>query len=50
VLALFARLDPRVKRYVMSHAVEVLAVTSDIKTAVDVLLHMSETDATRPPP
>jgi hypothetical protein len=41
VLALFARLDPRVRRYVMSHAVEVLTVTSDIKTAVEVLLHMS---------
>jgi hypothetical protein len=43
---LFARLDPRVRRYVMSHAVEVLTVTSDIKTAVELLLHMS---ATRPP-
>ncbi|HWX17329.1 MAG TPA: hypothetical protein VNY07_12145 [Chthoniobacterales bacterium] len=45
VLALFARLDPTLKRYVMSHAVEVLTATSDIKTAVQVLLHMSEADA-----
>jgi hypothetical protein len=42
VLALFRTLDPTLKRYVMSHAVEVLAVTSDIQTAVQVLLHMSE--------
>ena len=45
MLALFARLDPTLKRYVMSHAVEVLTATSDIKTAVQVLLHMSEADA-----
>jgi len=44
-LALFARLDPTLNRYVMSHAVEVLTATSDIKTAVQVLLHMSEADA-----
>ena len=50
VLAMFQRLDPTLKRYVMSHAVEVLTVTSDIKTAVEVLLHMAEADATRPPP
>jgi hypothetical protein len=47
VLALYRSLDPTLKRYVMSHAVEVLTVTSDVKTAVDVLLHMSEADATR---
>jgi hypothetical protein len=50
VLNLFRRLDPTLKRYVMSHAVKVLTVTSDIKTAVEVLLHMAEADATRPPP
>jgi hypothetical protein len=50
VLALFRTLDPTLKRYVMSHAVEVLAITSDIKTAVEVLLHMSGATATRPPP
>jgi hypothetical protein len=49
VLAVYQRLDPTLKRYVMAHAVEVLTVTSDIKTAVDVLLHMSGADATRPP-
>jgi len=37
VLALFRRLDPTLRRYVMSHAVEVLEVTSDIKTAVQTL-------------
>jgi hypothetical protein len=49
VLALFRSLDPRLRRHVMSHAVEILEVTNDIKTAVDVLLHMSGATATRPP-
>ena len=47
VLALYRSLDPTLKRYVMSHAVEVLTVTSDIKTAVELLLHMSGATATR---
>jgi hypothetical protein len=36
VLALFRSLE-MLRRYVMSHAVEVLEVTSDIKTAVQTL-------------
>jgi hypothetical protein len=45
VLALFRSLDPRLRRRVMSRAVEVLAVTNDISTAVQVLLRMSAAQA-----
>ena len=42
MLALFGSLDPRLKRIVMTHAVEILEVTDDIKTAVRVLLHLND--------
>jgi hypothetical protein len=41
VLELFRGLDPRLKRIVMSRAVEVLETTGDIKTAVRMLIRLS---------
>jgi hypothetical protein len=42
VLALFRTMDPRLKRIVMSHGAEVIAQQGDIKTAVQLLLAMSQ--------
>jgi len=41
MLALFRSLDPRLKRIVMSRAVEILEVTNDIRFAVQVLMRLS---------
>jgi hypothetical protein len=38
MLQLFHSLDPRLKRIIMSRAVEILEVTGDIRAAVQVLL------------
>jgi hypothetical protein len=42
MLVLFRSLDPRLKRLVMSRAVEIAEVTSDIKAAVEILLRLSD--------
>jgi hypothetical protein len=42
MLVLFQSLDPRLKRLVMSRAVEIVGLTSDIKAAVEILLRLND--------